>query len=238
MNCTNCGTPLPDGETYCANCGMFSSENVQPVYKTSFKLASDEPKPEQPEQPDLQNNYGSPYGSSPYQQNTYGMGGQNMMGASQQTFDEPYQTPYQTNISMPKTASAKTKIIASVVLLAVAACVVVFVLLGKTHDGDYKCYEMTYAGLTYNETYLKTMGADNIKLVIKGNKCKLSSGGFNMGTDSDWVNVSFKGDKVEFKDSYKTYVGTYDDDEKVISLTIPIEDTALSSDMVLRFKKE
>lgn len=206
MNCSNCGAPLPEGASFCVNCG--AQNNAEPDYDATvriqdgaynspysggFQLAGQQ-NSQQPYQPPNQQPYQDPF---------------------QRPLPDTYQQPYQGNVQVRPSTSASTKIIIIIALLAVAGVVVFFMFKGGTgtsssKNGEYKCIEIIYAGQSFGEELIDASGEKAI-LTVKGDKCDFNG---------ENAKIKFDGSKVEVTDANATYYGTYDKDKKTITLDI------------------
>lgn len=193
MNCPNCGAILPEGSTFCSSCG-FQFASANPNYNMNYEQAQN------PFQPNYQQ-----MTQNPYQQ------------AYQQQAQNPYQQPMQNSFNNgvqarpAKQMNSSTKIFAIAALL-IAAVLIIFLVFSNNHDGNYKCTQIEEDGVVYHETEVDIIYGNHVPVLkVKGNDCSI---------DDDHYEISINGDKVKIVAADGTFKGTYDKDEKTITIDI------------------
>ncbi|MBQ9234265.1 MAG: zinc-ribbon domain-containing protein [Lachnospiraceae bacterium] len=192
MTCPSCGSQLPDGTDFCPNCGSV-------IPSDGF------------------NNTGNAYQQMP---NTYPNNG---------VYNGPDNNPYGNMPQAPK-KKLPTAAIAAIVLVIIAAIGVgaFFIVKAIKNQDDKNAVTKAYAGtyvldsvtITYmgeSMTYSSSdmgLNGDDMQIVVgnKGDVTLISDG--QQGTG----NISFKGDSVEISDSGATIKGTYNMEQKTITI--------------------
>ena len=139
--------------------------------------------------------------------------------APQQPYMDPNQPVYSAAPAKKNNTGLIVGIIAAIVAIAIVAVVLVKVLGGSDYDGTYKFSKASMYGMEYTVEEMEAMSGESfdMTLTVKGSKCTLEAPA--MGYDSASCKIKFDGDEVTLIDGDETLVGTYDADEKSITIT-------------------
>lgn len=146
-------------------------------------------------------------------------------GAPLMAPQQPYMDPNQAAYGAPAAPAKKNNtgmivgIIAAVVAIVIVAIVLIKALGGSEYDGTYKFSKASMYGMEYSVEEMEAMSGESfdMTLTVKGSKCTLEAEA--MGYDSASCKIKFDGTDVTLIDGDEELIGTYDADEKSITIT-------------------
>ena len=148
-----------------------------------------------------------------------------------------YGTPYGAQTSQIQPAKKNTgSVVAAIIAIAVIAAAVLavgFFFLGWRYNGTYEFTKAEMLGQTLSKSDLEAYSGQKVEMSLKISFGKATLKADSIGyTGSGSARVTFKGDKVTFKDGSETMEGKYISSEKIITLTEP------NSGVTLYFQKK
>ncbi len=204
MNCPTCGAEAPEGIAFCSTCGA--------------QIPLSQPQPQQ---------------TYNVNEALFGGGQGGGYGAQNTAYGAPYGAQASSIQPAKKSTGGIVAAIIAIVVVAAAVVAVGFFVLGWRYNGTYEFSKAEAYGQSFTKEDLAALSGQNIDMSLKISfgkaTLKADAVGYN-GSGS--ARVTFKGNKVTFKDGSQTMDGEYISSEKTITLTEP------TSGVTLYFKKK
>jgi len=156
---------------------------------------------------------------------------------AQQPYMDPNQMFNQAPVATPVKKSNTGMIIG--IIAAVAAVIAIVIIAIKflgggssEYDGTYKFTKGYAMGIEVSVEQMEAVNGQSyeMSLTIKGNKCTMDAEA--MGIKKATCKIKFDGDDVTIIDGKDEFTGTYDPDEKSISIYEPTSGTTLVFELV------